>query len=116
MLGVTFKENVKDVRNSRVVELVKELEDYGCAVFVHDPMLGAATVESLNLRRIDDPFTENAVYDAIILAVPHDAFRENSLETYFDLLDDSDGPGVIIDMKGALPKPTESSKAFYWRL
>jgi UDP-N-acetyl-D-galactosamine dehydrogenase len=116
VLGVTFKENVRDVRNSRVVELVQELESYECAVFVHDPMLGAATLERLNLRQVDDPFTENTLYDAIVLAVPHDAFRQKSLETYLELLEDSDGPGVIIDMKGALPKPTKPSEALYWRL
>ena len=82
VLGVTFKENVRDVRNSRSIDLVRELESYECAVFVHDPMLGATTVEQLDLKQVDDPFTGNAVYDAIILAVPHEAFPKNGLEAY----------------------------------
>jgi hypothetical protein len=65
---------------------------------------------------VDDPFTGNAVYDAIILAVPHEAFPKNGLEAYLDLLEDSDGPGVIIDIKGVLPEPTKPTQALYWRL
>jgi len=116
VLGVTFKENVRDVRNSRSIDLVRELESYECAVFVHDPMLGATTVEQLDLKQVDDPFTGNAVYDAIILAVPDEAFPKNGLEAYLDLLEDSDGPGVIIDIKGVLPEPTKPTQALYWRL
>ncbi|NQW22656.1 MAG: nucleotide sugar dehydrogenase [SAR202 cluster bacterium] len=116
VLGVTFKENVRDVRNSRAIDLVRELESYECAVFVHDPMLGTTTVEQLKLRPVDNPFTGNAVYDAIILAVPHKVFPQNGLDAYLDLLENSDGPGVIIDIKGALPKPIEPTQVLYWRL
>ena len=116
VLGVTFKENVRDVRNSRAIDLVRDLESYGCSVFVYDPVLGSGMVEDLNLKGVDDPFTGKAVYDAVILAVPHKAFPQNGLEAYLDLLNDEEGPGVIIDVKGTLPKPTKPTQALYWSL
>ncbi|MDZ4339040.1 MAG: nucleotide sugar dehydrogenase [candidate division NC10 bacterium] len=56
VLGVTFKENVRDVRNTRVVELVRELENYGVAVSVHDPLIGVEDLQKLSLHPAPDPF------------------------------------------------------------
>jgi len=116
VLGVTFKENVRDVRNSGAIELVRELERHGCSVFVYDPVLGSGMIEELNLVRADDPFTANTVYDAVILAVPHTVFPQNGLEPYLNLLEDAGGPGIIIDCKGTLPKPTDAAQVIYWSL
>jgi UDP-N-acetyl-D-galactosamine dehydrogenase len=134
VLGVTFKENVRDVRNSRVVELVRELENYGVEVSVHDPIVGAADVQKLGLRPISDPFscfprhptpnpqppTPDTRYDAVVLAVPHRAFCERTLSDYLSLLADDGRPVVFVDVKAALPLTGHEKKGrrgvLYWSL
>jgi UDP-N-acetyl-D-galactosamine dehydrogenase len=124
VLGVTFKENVRDVRNTRVVELVRELGNYGVAVSVHDPIVGAGDLQKLGLLPISDPFQprepNKPKYDAIILAVPHRAFRERALSEYLSLLADDGRPVVFVDVRGALPLTADEKQGrrgvLYWSL
>lgn len=74
VLGLTFKENCRDLRNTRVVDVVEELRDYGVQVDVHDPWADpdeARHEYGLHLIRVP----ETGVYDGIVLAVAHDTFR-----------------------------------------
>jgi UDP-N-acetyl-D-galactosamine dehydrogenase len=74
VLGLTFKENCPDLRNTRVVDLVEELRDYGVQVDVHDPWADAEEAQhEYGLGLISTP--EAGAYDGIVLAVAHDAFR-----------------------------------------
>lgn len=101
VLGITFKENVPDVRNSRVVDLVCELESYGCQVCVYDPLVGEGDRKHLEVTFVEDPFASRAdgVYDAVVLAVPHREFRERGWSAYLSLFGDAK-PGVFIDVRG----------------
>lgn len=73
ILGLAFKENCSDIRNSKIFDLSKELRDYLCEVDVFDPLVDANVTGSKDfLKIIKKP--EAAVYDAIVLAVPHDCF------------------------------------------
>jgi UDP-N-acetyl-D-galactosamine dehydrogenase len=72
VLGLTFKENCPDTRNSQVFRLVGELQAAGCDVDVHDPWVEPEGARGLSL--IDEP--EDGAYDLVVLAVAHDAFRE----------------------------------------
>jgi UDP-N-acetyl-D-galactosamine dehydrogenase len=75
ILGLAFKENCPDVRNTRVVDVVAELQDYGVHVDVHDPWVDAADVQQeYGLALITTP--EPEAYDSVILAVAHDSYRE----------------------------------------
>ncbi|MFU8778254.1 MAG: Vi polysaccharide biosynthesis UDP-N-acetylglucosamine C-6 dehydrogenase TviB [Roseovarius sp.] len=75
VLGLTFKENCPDLRNTRVVDVIAELQDYGVTVDVHDPWADAAeTRQEYGLDLVRDP--EAGAYDGIILAVAHDRYRE----------------------------------------
>lgn len=75
VLGLTFKENCPDLRNTRVVDVVAELTDYGMAVEVYDPWVEAAEAEAeYGLRPVDAP--EVGAYDGVMLAVAHDDFRK----------------------------------------
>jgi UDP-N-acetyl-D-galactosamine dehydrogenase len=117
VLGVTFKENVRDTRNSRVLDLVRELENYKVRVFVHDPLIEMGKIHNLGLTAVLDPFRRETLYDAIILAVPHNAFREKKLDAYLALLKNEGGPGVLVDIRGVLPKEMITSKGMiYWSL
>tara|TARA_R110002049_G_scaffold51751_1_gene145837 strand:+ start:3674 stop:4939 length:1266 start_codon:yes stop_codon:yes gene_type:complete len=74
VLGLTFKENCPDLRNTRVVDVVGELREYGAVVDVHDPWADAGDARAAyDLDLIAEP--EEGAYDGIILAVAHDAYR-----------------------------------------
>lgn len=75
ILGLAFKENCPDLRNTRVVDVVTELRDYGIAVDVHDPWVDAVEARAeYGLDLVTTPSA--AAYDGIILAVPHDGYRK----------------------------------------
>lgn len=117
VLGMAFKENVRDVRNTRVLDLVRELESYRCQVFVHDPLIDWEELRALEVKPVDDPFSSSIRYDAVILAVSHRNFREKTLEAYLALLKEEEKPGVLIDVKGILPTLDKlTSRVLYWRL
>jgi len=79
IMGLTFKENCPDLRNTRVVDLVQEFEGFNCNVDVYDPWINKE--EALNeysIKPINEPV--QGKYDAIILAVAHNEFKEMSVE------------------------------------
>ena len=96
VLGLTFKENCPDIRNTKVVDLVKALEDRGGHVDVHDPWIGATDIQGIRL--IDDP--RPGSYDAIVVAVAHDAFRDLGAERIRAF---GRSPSVVFDVKQILP-------------
>lgn len=102
VLGLTFKENVVDMRNSRVIDMVSELKSYGMSVHVYDPMVDILDLPShLDLSIIEDPFEAEERYDAVVLAVAHQQFRDKHWESYRNLLANDSG-GVLMDVKGIL--------------
>lgn len=101
VLGATFKENCADLRNSRVVELVAELESFGLHVDVHDPLVTSEELQR-HYGRENTRLTEQAPYHALVLAVAHDAFRTLDAETLARWLTPEN---VIFDVKGILPRP-----------
>jgi UDP-N-acetyl-D-galactosamine dehydrogenase len=79
IMGLTFKENCPDLRNTRIVDLVQEFESFNCNVDIYDPWVDKdEAVREYNIRPINEP--EKGKYDAILLAVAHDEFKELSVE------------------------------------
>lgn len=79
IMGFTFKENCHDIRNTRVVDLVKAFKDFNCHIDIYDPWVDKdKAVHEYNIRPINQPIP--AKYDAIVLAVAHDEFKDLSLE------------------------------------
>lgn len=108
VMGISFKENVSDIRNSKVADLVRELEDYSLAVDVIDPRASANDVmEEYGIQLIEAPSKK---YDALILAVSHREFSQLSLE---DLKNMSNGEPVLFDIKGV---SAFSYLENYWKL
>jgi UDP-N-acetyl-D-galactosamine dehydrogenase len=95
VLGITFKENCPDIRNSRVIDVVDELSDFGVKVDVYDPWADPDEVEAeYEIALIDRPTPDQkAEYDAVVLAVGHDRFHELDLSRF------SKEGAVIFDMK-----------------
>lgn len=106
MLGLTFKEDCPDIRNSKVFDIIDELGDYGCNVDAYDPWIDVKNVEQKNYTFITDPFKTDKKYDAIIIAVGHKAFKELKRS---ELEGVSTDEPVLIDIKGIVENPT-------WRL
>lgn len=99
VLGITFKENCPDIRNSRVIDIIKELETYQVLVDVYDPWASKAEVKQEYGLDLKCSFSElGNRYDAIILAVAHEEFVELNLK---DLKKDT---AVVFDVKSVLPK------------
>jgi UDP-N-acetyl-D-galactosamine dehydrogenase len=95
VMGFTYKENVSDVRNTKVADIVKELMSYNIDVDVIDPKAVAKDVfEEYNIELAT---AASGVYDAVILAVPHREYRDLSLDDFSDLLVQG---GLFVDIKG----------------
>ena len=101
ILGATFKENVPDLRNTRVVDIVRELEDYGIVVQVHDPCAEPeAAAREHGIELVAAAALRPA--DAVILAVPHAVFVERGWPGITALL--REARGIVLDVKGALDR------------
>ncbi|QKF73478.1 polysaccharide biosynthesis protein, nucleotide sugar dehydrogenase, TviB family [Aliarcobacter faecis] len=97
VLGITFKENCPDIRNSRVIDVIEELQEFGCNIDIYDPWADTKEVEhEYNLKLIKELNIDK--YKAIVLAVAHNEFKQLKLKTneniVFDIksiLDEADG-------------------------
>ena len=117
VLGATFKENVRDLRSSRVFEMLDELEKYGVKAEVYEPMVTVEQLQKKGIATLNGCFRWSGSYDAIILAVPHREFLDQKTERYLKLLRNGDGLGVVVDVRGVLDKQTiEKAGVVYWRL
>lgn len=101
LLGVTFKENCPDIRNTKVVDIVDELLEFGCKLDIYDPWADQKEVEhEYGIKTLEKNVNiYSKKYDAVILAVSHEQFAELDMER---LTNGNDS--VIFDIKGFLPK------------
>jgi UDP-N-acetyl-D-galactosamine dehydrogenase len=97
VMGITFKEDVTDIRNSKVMDVVNELIDFGISVEVIDP--GAGKHEVKEEYGVDLKDRPTGIYDAVILAVSHKEYLKLD-ESYFAPLLNKDG--IVVDVKGVL--------------
>ncbi len=110
LMGMTFKENVADIRNSKVADLARELMQYSIHVQLTDPLASPNEIaHEYGLTLIDAPLPP---YDAVIVAVNHDEYKDLQESFFRDLMN---GSPVLFDLKGLFPK-LESEDFTYWRL
>jgi UDP-N-acetyl-D-glucosamine/UDP-N-acetyl-D-galactosamine dehydrogenase len=114
ILGITFKENVPDLRNTRVVDIIAELKEYGISVLVHDPLADAEeakkyyNVELVNMESMKE-------MDAVIITVKHQYYIELGLSGIVGIC--QNGLPVILDVKGMFNPVEAKERGFiYWRL
>ena len=114
VLGLTFKENCPDLRNSKVADLIRELKELGCEVSVHDPIADSGEAVhhyGVALTRWDEL---PAQADAVVAAVPHTSYLTRPLR---ELLSRLKSGGVFIDVKSAFDRTAISQAGFrMWRL
>jgi UDP-N-acetyl-D-galactosamine dehydrogenase len=112
ILGLTFKEDVPDLRNSRVPDIVKELASFGIAACVHDPHADAAEAhEEYGLELT--PLAGFRELDALVLAVPHRAYLAQGPAALTQMLARN---GILVDVKSALRPEDVPSSLTYWSL
>ena len=116
ILGATFKENVNDLRNTRVAEVVQELESHGVEVAVYDPLVAPGEIQKLHMRPLNNPFEAKEKFDAVVLAVPHRMFLDLPPRAYTGLLRNGGKPAVFVDIKGAYRDAGNQSGVMYWSL
>ena len=98
VLGLTFKENCPDLRNSRVIDIISELRSYGVEVFVHDPLVDSHEVwDEYGLELT--PWERLPRAQAIVFVVAHRQYRDKNVEEYLAKLGN---PGCVIDVKSFL--------------
>ncbi len=105
ILGLAFKEDCPDTRNTRVTDIISELKDFGANIDVYDPWVDI-NLNNLKYPLISDPLKSKKKYDAIVVAVSHKQFKKYSSDDYAGLLTSTN---VIIDVKNIVKEPT-------WRL
>jgi UDP-N-acetyl-D-galactosamine dehydrogenase len=104
VLGFTFKENCPDVRNTRVIDIIRELESYGMQVITHDPWVQSEEVAHEYGGLVVHSVLPQGTYDAVVLAVAHREFESLDLRALTP-------QGLVYDVKGLLPKGASD-----WRL
>jgi UDP-N-acetyl-D-galactosamine dehydrogenase len=113
ILGITFKENVPDIRNSKVVDIAKELRAFGVDVHIADPL--ADPVECKHEYDVGlKSLTELPRADAVILAVSHDEYRKGGWPLVAGCL--KPGGGVVMDIKACLDQKNVPLDVRYWRM
>lgn len=116
VLGATYKEDVRDFRNTPIVSLVGRLTALGMSPVVFDPLADELNLAELKLQPAPNHSIDTrAAYDCVIVAVPHRQFRELSFAQYRELLDRRHHPGVLVDVKGAVANEG-ADDVLYWRL
>jgi UDP-N-acetyl-D-galactosamine dehydrogenase len=113
VLGMSFKENVPDLRNTRVIDIVRELTEYGLRVQVADPLVDPdEALEEYQLTLT--PCAELLPSECVVLAVAHDEYVDSGWDLVTSLL--KDGHGVVIDVQGVLSRDSKPDGICLWRL
>src|SRR5262249_8112878 len=113
VLGLTFKENVPDIRNSKVPDIVNELQSFGIAVQVHDPLARVdEAIHEYGVKLVDINSLSPA--DAVILAVGHRDYVSGGWPFVTGLL--KQGEGIVLDVKSILERAAKPRGVELWRL
>jgi UDP-N-acetyl-D-glucosamine/UDP-N-acetyl-D-galactosamine dehydrogenase len=113
ILGITFKENVPDIRNSKVIDIVRELERVGVIVQVTDPLAPAEeTLREYGIKL--RPLESLRQADAVIFAVAHKEYVAGSWPLVTKLL--KNGEGIVLDVKASLDRAQKPEGINLWRL
>ncbi len=118
ILGLTFKENCPDIRNSKVMDIIKRLQQYGITPILADPWVDATEAQKECAIPLT-PWTDIRQVDCVIVAVAHRQFKElklAELTSLFNQMTPTD-KHVLIDVKGIFPLPEiQASGLLFWRL
>ena len=109
IMGLTYKENVPDTRESPVREMVKELKEFGIDIYGYDPLLSREEIEDFGVNALDEL---DVKVDGVIVAVAHDEFKKMELDEIKKFMNDKP---VLIDVRGMFDEAAAKGKEFYYR-
>ena len=110
IMGLTYKENVPDTRESPVKEIVKELKEFGVEAYGYDPLLSKEEIEGFGVQALDI-LDVKIKMDGVIVAVAHDEFKKMGLEDIGKFMNDKP---VLIDVRGMFDEAAAKGKGFYY--
>jgi len=105
---LTYKENVPDTRESPVMEMVKELKEFGVNVYGYDPLLSKEEIEAFGVNALDD---FNVIMDCVIMAVAHDEFKKIGLEDVSKFMNNKP---IIVDVRRMFDEEAAKKKKVYY--
>ncbi|NQE52414.1 MAG: UDP-N-acetyl-D-mannosamine dehydrogenase [Candidatus Methanolliviera sp. GoM_oil] len=109
IMGLTYKENVPDTRESPVKEIVKELKEFGIDAYGYDPLLSKEEIEGFGVKALD---VLKEKMDGVIVAVAHDEFKKMKLDEIKKFMNEKP---VLIDVRGMFDEAVAKGKEFYYR-
>ena len=110
VFGLAFKENVSDIRNSRVVDIINELSSFQVSCMVHDPCVSSnASISEFGIELVE--FEKMVDLDAVIIAVPHDVFRDLDVESFLNCI--ASPQKVVFDVKQLFKGHEVTKTSFY---
>ena len=110
IMGLTYKENVADTRETPVVGMIKELKEFGIGISGFDPLLGRERIEAFGIDAVEDLKGVDA--DCIIMAVAHDAFKDVTLGVLKEVMN---GDPILIDIRGMFDREDAERMGFCYR-
>ena len=105
ILGLSFKENCPDIRNTKVLDMVKKLAEYNIDIDIVDPWVDLAFVKEKYNLNISENLIKGKKYTAVISSVSHKQFLSMSLNEWKNLLKEN---GILYDLKGIIPRELET--------
>jgi UDPglucose 6-dehydrogenase/UDP-N-acetyl-D-galactosamine dehydrogenase len=110
LMGLTFKENIDDIRETKVKEIIKELKEYKCELFGYDPQLKEKDIQNFDIKLFDKSKTK---IDCVIITVAHNQFKKMRLDDIKKFMNEK--RPVLIDLKGIFNCEEAQKKGFYYR-
>ncbi|HDN58411.1 MAG TPA: nucleotide sugar dehydrogenase, partial [Candidatus Marinimicrobia bacterium] len=111
IMGLTYKENVPDTRESPVREIVRVLLEFGVTVYGYDPLLSDAMIEGFGVKALDD---QDGKVACVIVTVAHDEFREMGLSDMARFMAMDEAP-VLVDVRGMFDREEAERRGIYYR-
>ena len=108
-MGLTYKENVPDTRESPVREMAKELKEFGIDTYGYDSMLSREEIKGFGINALDD---FNVKVDCVIVAVVHDEFKKMELEDVSKFMNNKP---IIVDVRRMFDEEEAKRKGFYYK-
>lgn len=111
IMGLTFKENVDDIRETQVKEIIKELKEFQCEIYGYDPMISKEEIKKFEIKDLDN--LDNIKVDCIIITVIHDFFKKISLDKLIDIMNNNP---ILIDVRGFYNEEAKKRNIIYQKL
>jgi len=108
IMGLTFKENVEDTRESPVKGIIGGLQDFRCELYGYDPLLSEESIADFGVKAVDN--LKGVKVDCVVITVAHDAFKKIGLDEIKAIMDEKP---ILIDVRGLYKKEAEKSDVFY---